>query len=125
MSNYQLRFCDRSGCGSFLYIEAETLEEAKEKAVEKANEFLEHERTKPIYFPSRRPKPIPTVKVVEIYKKELRPERVYLPDGGYLPTHEWITKRGGNKFALTLSYIEATMSDGSKRRAEWYIVKED
>ena len=128
MSKYQIRFTDRRGHGSFEYVDAETVDEAKELAVSKANEYLKQKRHwemihEPLWFESAF-KPIRVVNVVEIIKteREMNVSRNGITTREIRP--EWITKRSGNKFKLKLSYIQFKFSDGSIDLNEWYALPE-
>ena len=68
-------------------------------------------------------KPIRTPKVVEIVAKKGSEETYTSRDGTQKTRYEWITKRGGHKFKLTLNYVEFKFKDGSSERNEWYVVK--
>lgn len=106
MKRWQIRLLDKDGCGSYLHFDA-TIEEAREKACEKANEDLaksykndEHK----LWFQPRF-KPVKTATVVEYDNK----------------THRAVSK--GEKFKITLCYVLYKFRDGSQERNEWYSVK--
>ena len=120
MSKYQIRITDRSGCGSFEYFEVDTIEEAKEKAIEVSNEFLYQRRIYDVSTWWTKYKPIKTVNVIELKEIKLSDEEIITKAGTVHPKRKWVTKRGGNKFKLHLSFIEATFKDGTKKRDEWY-----
>jgi len=120
MARYQIRITDRSGCGIFEYFEADTIDEAKEISVDVSNAFLWKRR---IYDTSTwwtKYKPIQTINVVELKEIKLRDEELITKYETVHPKIKWVTKRGGNKFKLHLSFIEVTFKDGVKKRDEWY-----
>lgn len=125
MSKYQIQFTDSKGYGSFEYFDADTKEQALELAVETANNYLHRQyqsRRFRMWFEDQF-KPIRTPKVVEIVAKKGSEETYTSRDGTQKTRYEWITKRGGYKFKLTLNYVEFKFKDGSSERNEWYVVK--
>ena len=127
MSKYQIQFLDSNGSGSFEYFDADTKEQALELAVETANNYLNQKynwlRINPPMFFESQFKPIRTPKVVEIVTKKGSEETYTSRDGTQKTRYNWITKRGGHKFKLTLNYVEFKFKDGSSERNEWYVVK--
>lgn len=127
MSKYQIQFLDSNGSGSFEYFDADTKEQALELAVETANNYLKQKynwlRINPPMFFESQFKPIRKPKVVEIVAKKGSEETYTSRDGTQKTRYEWITKRGGHKFKLTLNYVEFKFKDGSSERNEWYVVK--
>lgn len=127
MAKYQIQFLDSKGSGSYEHFDADTLEQALELAPETANEYLRRKyewlRINPPMFFESDFKPIRTPKVVEIVVKPGSERKYIAKDGTEKTTRTWITKRGGNKFKLTLNYIEYKFKDGSSSRSEWYVVK--
>ena len=99
-----------AGCSHYCYFscpEGTELAKIKELAVEAANKDLERQRSSVMAFRSFGPsgfKPIKTVWVYQYDKNLKGTQRV----------------RGGIRFRLMLSYMEATMSSGEKRRDDWY-----
>ena len=107
MSKYQIQFTDSKGYGSFEYFDADTKEQALELAVETANNYLHRQyqsRRFRMWFEDQF-KPIRTPKVVEIVAKKGSEETYTSRDGTQKTRYEWITKRGGYKFKLTLNYF--------------------
>lgn len=102
---FQIRLVDKSGCGSFLYFEADE-NNKEEMACKTANEDLKKRRERDEFmrgsFFHQPYKPFRTVSIVE-YDNEKK-----------------CTKRGGIKFKITLNYFEAKLSSGRKVRDEWY-----
>lgn len=99
--HFQVQFT-KDDCGSFGYFSALDTEEARAKAVEVAMEYLtkgyENARFRSFGFFE----PIKTVRVAQWDRRK----------GEAL--------RGGMKFKLRLSYVQATYKGGGKERQEWY-----
>lgn len=107
---FQIRFTDKSGCGSFEYFDADTLEHAHVKAEDVATEYIQkiriRESNSVLFHKLAKSKMIPTVSVVE-YNTETQ-----------------TAKRGGLKFKLTYCYVQATYKSGLKEYiSESYSVK--
>lgn len=95
--HFQIRFCDKDGFGTFRYFSAMTHKEIGPKAEEVANaEYLQRGYDF-CYF-----KPLRSAQVVQY-------DRV---------KHE--TLRGGIKFKIRLSFVQAIFGSGRKERSEWY-----
>ena len=129
MTKYQIQFTDSKGCGSFEYFEADTKEQALELAVETANNYLRQKYHwdnlhSSLWFHSPF-KAIRTPKVVEVIAERGSEEHYIKRDGTPAVRYKWITKRGGHKFKLTLSYIEYKFQTGLSERSEWYSIKKD
>lgn len=99
MPKYQIRFCDSKGHGSFQYVDCDA-KDAPEKAAEKANEYITRQNELRRGFTIIQNKK--TVHVWEIDMETKQP------------------KKKGHRFKLTLNYVQATYSDGTKERKEWY-----
>lgn len=104
---FQIRCIDKEGCGTFIHFDANSEDEAKKIAQDKANEWLKKDRENYQYkFISQfeRYKPIRSIKVVEWNKEKQRA----------------VSK--GIKFILRLSFFQATFSNREKLRNEWYTI---
>lgn len=125
MPKYQIQFTDSKGHGSFEYFDADTKEQALELAVETANNYLrrQYQSNRFCMFFESQFKPIRTPKVVEIVAQKGSEETYIARDGTQKTRYNWITKRGGHKFKLTLNYVEFKFNDGSSERNEWYVLK--
>lgn len=101
--HFQIRFDDKNGCGTYRYFSAMTVEEARTKSELVADdEYL-----------------LPGYENANFrsfgYFKPLRSAKVVQYDRG---TKE--AMRGGIKFKIRLSFVQATYASGRKERAEFY-----
>lgn len=101
--HFQLRFVDKSGCGSFAYFSVLTKKEIGQKAEDVANEeYLQRGYDNASFQSFGYFKPLKSVQVVQ-YDRE---------------KHQAL--KGGIKFKLRLSFFQATYMSGRKSRSEWY-----
>ena len=98
---FQIRFTDKSGCGSYVHFNA-TKDNAQEVACQFANEHLKKEIERPRYFFQPAYKPFKTIAVVQWDK----------------PKNQIVKK--GLKFKLKLGYITYKFRDGSSETNYWY-----
>lgn len=102
---FQIRCLDKSGCGTYLYVEASSKEEVKNKASETANQWLDKQRENWKYrFESNFSKfrPLRSLKVVEWDSVNQR------------------TVKNGIKFTLKLSTAVIKFKNGNEYGLEWY-----
>lgn len=109
MKKYQIRFCDSKGCGFFEYILVKHGGDVMKITAEKATEVndkrkLQHtEQSQWNIFKALHP--YKSKRVVHVWEWDLENKQ---------------PKKGGHRFKLKLAYIQATYTDGSKSRKEWY-----
>jgi hypothetical protein len=101
--HFQIRFCDKDGCGSFYYFSALPKENIGEKAVDIANvEYLQKEYENAHFRSFGAFTAIKIVAVVQ-YDREKKG-----------------TLKGGIKFKIRLKFVQYTLGNGRKERREWY-----
>jgi hypothetical protein len=108
MPKYQIRFCDSKGHGYFKYIDVKSKRGVEKIAAESATKHIIEESEK--------------------YKRNGGPFGMFISlprSKKTLHVWEWdienkCVKKGGHRFKLQLSYFQATYTDGSKVRKEWY-----
>ena len=98
----KLQICfTKNGAGYYDYVDVETEDEGKEKAVQKANEYLfkkiSGDRFRILLQPPF--KPLKTVQVKEVVQND---------------EFGWRTKRNGIKFTLFLSYTTFKFKNGKE-----------
>ena len=100
MPKYQIRFCDSKGHGSFCYIDAD--KDVEQKAADKATEYINNQKERSFgYFGSH----IQSKRTVHVWEMDMETKQ---------------PKKKGHRFKLRLAYVQATYTDGSKSRKEWY-----
>lgn len=109
MPKYQIRFCDKRGCGSFEYIDVKSIKGVEQKAADKATQYIQNKRA--CWQESAGWNPFVAI-------NPFKPQRV-------VHVWEWDTvnkcvKKGGHRFKLQLAYFQATYTNGAKKRSEWY-----
>ena len=101
--HFQIRFTDKSGCGSFCYLSALSEKEIGVKAEKVANEeYLQRGYDNAQFRSFGYFKPMRSAQVVQY-------DRV---------KHQAV--KGGIKFRIRLSFFQATYMSGRKERSEWY-----
>lgn len=98
MPKYQIRFCDSKGHGSFCYVDGE--KNVEQLAADKATEYINRDMGFGAF--GRR---IESKKTVHVWEMDMVTKQ---------------PKKGGHRFKLKLAYVQATYTDGSKTRKEWY-----
>jgi hypothetical protein len=111
MLKYQIRFCDSKGNGYFKYVYVKSKRGVEKKAAEAATKHIIEEAEK-----CKRANG--TYDIWGIFRQPPKPKRT-------LNVWEWDTenkcvKKRGHRFKLRLAYFQATYTDGSKKREEWY-----
>lgn len=102
--HFQIRFTDKDGCGSFYCFSAMPKEDIGQKAADIANvEYLEKGYQNSFFGTF---KPLKSAWVVQYDRN----------------TKE--AMRGGIKFKIRLSFVQATYTRGRKERTEWYVADE-
>lgn len=108
MPRYQIRFCDSKGNGYFEYVDVRSKKGVEKIAADRATEVITKEAHRyrttggPFGMFIQAPKP---KRIVHVWEWDA---------GKRCP------KKGGHRFKLQLGYLQATYSDGSKERKEWY-----
>lgn len=101
--HFQIRFTDKSGCGSFCYFSALSEKEIGPKAEETANEqYLQRGYDNAQFRSFGYFKPMRSAQVVQYDRAKQQ------------------ALKGGIKFKIRLSFFQATYMSGRKERSEWY-----
>jgi hypothetical protein len=111
MPKYQIRFCDSKGHCYFRYIDVKTKRGVEKKAAEAATKQIIEEAEKCNRSSG-------SFDAWWIFRQPSKPKKT-------LHVWEWdienkCVKKGGHRFKLRLAYFQATYTDGSKTRKEWY-----
>lgn len=105
--HFQIRFVDKYGFGSFYYFSALPKEDIGQKAADVANvEYLEKGYENANFRSFGYFKPMKSAAVVQYDRN----------------TKE--AMRGGIKFKIRLSFVQATYTSGRKEITEWYVADE-
>lgn len=103
MIKYQIRFCDSKGDGSFTYVDVKNAKDAPKAAAEQATKYINEQKERSFGF---------------LYTRQYKSKRIV--HVWEYDTNKHAPKKDGHRFKLQLGYVEATYTDGSKSRREWY-----
>lgn len=101
--HFQIRFTDKSGCGSFCYFSALSKKEIGPRSEQVANEeYLQRGYDNAQFRSFGYFKPMRSAQVVQYDRVKNQ------------------ALKGGIKFRIRLSFFEATYTSGKRQRSEWY-----